>query len=106
MPKITFIDFQGEVTEVDAKSGYSLMEAAVINDVDGIDADCGGACACATCHVYIDPEWAKKLSTAGELELEMLQVAEQVKANSRLSCQIKLTDEMDGMLVHMPESQY
>ena len=106
MPKITFIDFQGNRSDVDAKLGYSLMEAAVINDVDGIDADCGGACACATCHVYIDQAWVEKTGTADELEAEMLEVAEGVKPNSRLSCQIKVTDQMDGMEVHMPESQY
>jgi len=106
MPKITFIDFQGNRSDVDAKLGYSLMEAAVINDVDGIDADCGGACACATCHVYIDQAWVEKTGTADELEAEMLEVAEEVKPNSRLSCQIKVTDQMDGMEVHMPESQY
>ena len=106
MPKITFIDFQGNRSDVDAKLGYSLMEAAVINDVDGIDADCGGACACATCHVYIDQAWVETTGTADELEAEMLEVAEEVKPNSRLSCQIKVTDQMDGMEVHMPESQY
>ena len=106
MPKITFIDFQGNRSDVDAKLGYSLMEAAVINDVDGIDADCGGACACATCHVYIDQAWVEKTGTADELEAEMLEVAEEVQPNSRLSCQIKVTDQMDGMEVHMPESQY
>ena len=106
MPKITFIDFQGNRSDVDAKLGYSLMEAAVINDVDGIDADCGGACACATCHVYIDQAWVETTGTADELEAEMLEVAEEVKPNSRLSCQIKVTDQTDGMEVHMPESQY
>ena len=106
MPKITFIDFHGNRSDVDAKLGYSLMEAAVINDVDGIDADCGGACACATCHVYIDQAWVETTGTADELEAEMLEVAEEVKPNSRLSCQIKVTDQMDGMEVHMPESQY
>jgi len=103
MPKITFISFDGNRSEVDAKVGYSLMEAAVINDVEGIDADCGGACACATCHVYLDLE---RVGSAGELELEMLEVAEEVKPNSRLSCQVKITEEMDGLEVHTPESQF
>ena len=106
MPKITFINFDGNRSEVNAKVGYSLMEAAVINDVDGVDADCGGACACATCHVYIGQQWMDKVGSAGELEAEMLEVAEEVKANSRLSCQIKLTEEMDGLEVTTPESQY
>jgi len=82
------------------------MEAAVINNVDGIDADCGGACACATCHVYLDPTRFEQIGSAGELELEMLEVAEEVKPNSRLSCQVKITEEMDGLEVHTPESQF
>ena len=106
MPKITFINFNGNRSEVDAQVGYSLMEAAVINNVDGIDADCGGACACATCHVYLASEWLEKVGPASELELEMLEVAEEVKPNSRLSCQVKITDQMDGMEVHTPESQF
>ena len=106
MPKITFINFDGNRLEVDAKVGYSLMEAAVINNVDGIDADCGGACACATCHVYLDPTRFEQIGPAGELELEMLEVAEEVKPNSRLSCQVKITEEMDGLEVHTPESQF
>lgn len=106
MPKITFIDFDGNRTDVDAKVGYSLMEAAVINDVNGIDADCGGACACATCHVYIGDPWAEKIGAAGELEAEMLEVAEEVKVTSRLSCQVKITESMDGLEVHTPESQF
>jgi len=99
MPKITFIDFEGNRSEVDAKVGYSLMEAAVINDVDGIDADCGGACACATCHVYFGAEWSAQVGSADELELEMLEVVEEIKPTSRLSCQVKITEEMDGLEV-------
>ena len=82
------------------------MEAAVVNDVEGIDADCGGACACATCHVYIDQDWTAIVGPAEELEAEMLDVAEEVKENSRLSCQIKITEELDGLIVRTPESQY
>jgi len=106
MPKVTFIDFEGVPSEINAKAGDSLMDAAVINDVSGIDADCGGACACATCHVYIDSDWVNVVGQAGELEVEMLDVAEEVKENSRLSCQIKVTEQMDGLVVRTPESQY
>ena len=106
MPKVTFIDFEDNQTDVEVQVGYSLMEAAVVNDVEGIDADCGGACACATCHVYIDKDWTAIVGPAEELEAEMLDVAEEVKENSRLSCQIKITEELDGLIVRTPESQY
>jgi len=106
MPKITFIDFDGNPTYVNANVGDSIMDAAVTNDVPGIDADCGGACACATCHIYVDPDWLGKLIEPDEIEAEMLGVAEDVKDNSRLSCQIEVTEEMDGMVVHTPESQF
>jgi len=106
MPKITFIDFEGTERSVDGTVGDSVMEAAVRNDVPGIDADCGGACACATCHVYIDTAWTELVGNPEELEAEMLDVAEEVKENSRLSCQIKITDEMDGLVIITPESQF
>jgi len=106
MPKVTFIDFEENQTDVEVQVGYSLMEAAVVNDVEGIDADCGGACACATCHVYVDQDWTAIVGPAEELEAEMLDVAEEVKENSRLSCQIKITEELDGLIVRTPESQY
>ena len=106
MPKVTFIDFEENQTDVEVQVGYSLMEAAVVNDVEGIDADCGGACACATCHVYIDQDWMAIVGPAEELEAEMLDVAEEVKENSRLSCQIKITEELDGLIIRTPESQY
>ena len=106
MPNVTFIDFEGNSSEINAKAGDSLMDAAVVNDVSGIDADCGGACACATCHVYIDADWVTVVGQAEELELEMLDVAEEVKDNSRLSCQVKVTEQMDGMIVRTPESQF
>ena len=82
------------------------MEAATSNDVPGIDADCGGACACATCHIYVDQQWAEVVGAASELEAEMLEVAEGVKTNSRLACQMNITEEMDGLVVTTPESQY
>ena len=106
MPKVIFIDFEGSQQTVDAEVDQSLMEVAVSNDVSGIDADCGGACACATCHVYIDQNWITKVGEPEEIETEMLSVAEEVRENSRLSCQIMLTEEMDGLIVITPESQY
>ncbi len=106
MPKITFIDHQGESRTVEAGVGDSVMEAAVSNDVPGIDADCGGACACATCHVYVANEWASVVGGADELEAEMLEVAEGVADTSRLACQIFVTEEMDGITVTTPESQF
>lgn len=106
MPKITFIDFEGTERNVEAGVGDSVMEAAVQNDIPGIDADCGGACACATCHVYVDFAWTELLGSPEELEAEMLDVAEEVKDNSRLACQLKVTEEMDGLVVVTPESQF
>jgi 2Fe-2S ferredoxin len=106
MPNITFIDFEGTQRSVDANVGDTLMETATSNDIPGIDADCGGACACATCHVYIDASWQSEVGPAAELEAEMLEVAEEVKPNSRLSCQVFVTDAMDGLVVRTPESQY
>jgi len=106
MPKVIFIDYEGSQQSVDAQVGQSLMEAAVDNDVAGIDADCGGACACATCHVYIDQDWVAKVGQPEDIETEMLSVAEEVRENSRLSCQVMLTEEMDGIIVTTPESQY
>lgn len=106
MPKITFVDYQGNTNQVEGNVGDSLMEAAVSNDVSGIDADCGGACACATCHVYIAEEWVARVGKPEDLEAEMLDVAEEVKENSRLSCQVTLTEEMDGLVVNTPESQF
>lgn len=105
MPKITYIEFDGTEHTVEADTGLTLMEAAVKNLVPGIDADCGGACACATCHVYIDKDWVEKTGSADEMELSMLDFADDVKDTSRLSCQIKITDGFDGLIVKMPESQ-
>lgn len=106
MPKITFIDFEGNERSVDAHNGDSVMETATSNDLPGIDADCGGACACATCHVYVHPDWFDVVGKADDLEAEMLDVAEEVRETSRLSCQIKVTDELDGLIVTTPESQF
>ena len=105
MPKILFTDHGGETREVEAKSGMSIMEAAVQNMVPGIDADCGGACACATCHVYVDTEWLPKLKAKDDMEDSMLDFAENVEDNSRLCCQIIISDDLDGIKVSTPESQ-
>lgn len=105
MPKVTYIDSEGTSRDVDAKNGSSIMEAAVQNMIPGIDADCGGACACATCHVYVAAEWMDKLDAKDDMEDSMLDFAEEVKENSRLSCQLILTNELDGIVVTTPESQ-
>ena len=105
MTKITFIDHEGTKREVEAKPGQTIMEAAVANMIPGIDADCGGACACATCHVYVDENWLDKLKEKDEMEESMLDFAEDVRDNSRLSCQIEMTDELDGIVVTTPETQ-
>jgi 2Fe-2S ferredoxin len=105
MPKITYIDNDGISRDVEAKNGSSIMEAAVQNMIPGIDADCGGACACATCHVYVAEEWMSKLSEKDDMEDSMLDFAENVQDNSRLSCQLIVSDELDGIVVTTPESQ-
>src|SRR6476661_3131360 len=106
MPKIKYIEHSGKEHEVDVPVGWSVMEGAVKNNIPGIDADCGGACACATCHVYVKDEWLDKTGTRSAMEESMLDFAEGVEANSRLSCQIKVTDALDGLVVTMPESQH
>ena len=106
MAKITYIEFDGTEHVVDVAKGLSVMEGAVKNLIPGIEADCGGACACATCHIYVEESWQDKLEAATEMELSMLDFAENVKDNSRLACQIPVTDELDGLIVHTPESQY
>jgi 2Fe-2S ferredoxin len=105
MPKITFIRFDGERRVIEPRGGQSLMQAAVDQSVDGIEAVCGGACSCATCHVYVDEGWLDKLEPPASLELDMLSAADAVRPNSRLSCQIKITDQLDGLVVQTPEKQ-
>jgi 2Fe-2S ferredoxin len=105
MPKIIFINHAGERSEVEAKNGTSVMEAAIQNMVPGIDADCGGACACATCHVYIGEAFLPKLKEKDDMEESMLDFAEDVQDNSRLSCQILMSDALDGIEVTTPENQ-
>src|SRR5262245_32109359 len=103
MAKITYIEFNGTEHVVDVKPGLTVMEGAVKNNVPGIDADCGGACACATCHVYVDPAWANRTGEKNAMEESMLDFADNVESNSRLSCQIMVSDALDGLIVRMPE---
>jgi len=106
MPKITYIDNSGKERVVEVPVGWTVMEGAVKNRVPGIDADCGGACACATCHVYVDPAWLEKLPKRQDMEEQMLDFAIELKSNSRLSCQIKVTHALDGLIVRTPKSQH
>jgi 2Fe-2S ferredoxin len=106
MPKIHYVSHDGADRAVDVPAGESVMRGAVLNAVAGIDADCGGECACATCHVYIDDVWKDKVGAASEQEMSMLGFVDSVKDSSRLSCQIKVTPELDGLVVHLPESQH
>ena len=106
MTKITFIEHNGKEHTIDGENDMTLMEVAVKNRVPGIDADCGGACACATCHVYVEPKWFDKTGEAKESEEDMLDFAFDVRENSRLSCQIVVSDELDGLVVRIPEKQF
>ena len=106
MPKITYIEHSGKEHAIDAPVGQTVMEAAVKNGVPGIDADCGGACACATCHVYIDPAWTEKAGKPSSMEQSMLDFANDLQDNSRLSCQIRVTEALDGLVVRLPTSQH
>ena len=105
MPKITYIEHNGKSHEVEVSNELSVMEGAVQNDIPGIDADCGGACACATCHVYVDEKWFDKLKKRESAEQDMLDMAFEPKKNSRLSCQITVSDDLDGLVVKMPSKQ-
>jgi len=105
MAKITYIEHNGTKHTVDVADGLSVMEGAIRNLVPGIDADCGGACACATCHVYIDEVWQTKTGERSAMEESMLDFADGVQDNSRLSCQIKVTADLDGLIVSTPEYQ-
>jgi len=105
MPKITYIEHGGAEHVVEVEEGLTVMEGAVKNNIPGIDADCGGACACSTCHVYVDPEWVGRLPAREPMEEDMLDFAYQPQANSRLTCQLKVTPALDGLIVRMPEKQ-
>ena len=106
MPKIRYVDHDGKEREVEVAAGLSVMEGAVKNLVPGIDADCGGACACATCHVYVDPGWTEKLPPKNDMEETMLDFAPMVKPNSRLSCQLRMSAALDGIVLRIPKSQH
>lgn len=103
--KVTFISTDGDAFEFEATAGVSVMQIATANAVPGIDAECGGSLSCATCHVYVDEAWAELTGEPSDTESAMLEFAEEPKANSRLSCQIKYADTLDGLVVHIPESQ-
>ena len=105
MPKLTFTDSSGNKNTIDVEKGLTVMEGAIQNDIPGIDADCGGSMACATCHVYIEENWVNKIPKAEESEIDMIDMAYEPKKNSRLSCQITVTDELDGLTVTTPEKQ-
>lgn len=106
MPRITFIGADGSERTVEAEAGLSVMQAAVRNEVPGIEAECGGACACATCHIYVDPEWMTVTGSADDMEEDMLDFAIDVRENSRLACQIEVSAELDGLVVRIPERQF
>lgn len=105
MAKITYIDVAGAARTVDGEIGSTVMETAIKNAVPGIEAECGGACACSTCHVYVDEAWREKTGEPSPMEEDMLDFAFDVKPNSRLSCQIKVTEALDGLVVTTPERQ-
>ena len=106
MPLIKFISHDGNEQDVHVAVGTTVMHAAIDNGVSGILADCGGACSCATCHCFVDEEWMAKVGEADEVEAQMLDFVMDPQPNSRLSCQITVTDELDGLVVRLPESQF
>ncbi len=105
MPTITYVSHTGARTVIEAAAGMSVMRAAVMNAVDGIDAECGGACACATCHVIVDDAWAARLPAPAQMELDTLDLVTDPQPNSRLSCQLTITAALDGLVVQTPASQ-
>ena len=105
MTKVTYIDYQGNSKTLDVENGLTVMEGAVQNNIPGIDADCGGSMACATCHVYVEEKWLDKMPKPEDGEVDMIDMAFEPKKNSRLSCQIIISDELDGLTVKTPEKQ-
>ena len=105
MPKITYIEQDGKTHTIEVATGLSVMEGAIQNNIPGIDADCGGSMACATCHVYVKEEWFNKLPKKEDGEEDMLHMACETKKNSRLSCQLMVSDQLDGLVVDLPEKQ-
>jgi 2Fe-2S ferredoxin len=106
MVRIKFMEYSGSIREIDCEAGCSIMRAAVDNDVAGIVGDCGGSCACATCHVYIDKSWIDRIAQKSEHEAAMLEFVVDPGENSRLACQISVSADMDGLIVHIPRTQY
>lgn len=106
MPLITFITHDGEIHETQVAAGTNLMQAAIDNGIDVILGECGGACSCATCHCYIDEAWFDKVGGAGDTEQAMIECALEPMATSRLGCQVSVTDDLDGIVVRLPESQF
>ena len=106
MPKINFIMADGTRHEVDVENGYSVMEAAINNNIEGIVAECGGACACATCHSYVDEAWLDKVPPMDDMEDSMLDAAYERRDNSRLTCQIEVNDNLDGLIIHVADNEY
>ena len=105
MPKITYIEHNGKSHQIEISNGLTVMEGAVQNNIPGIDADCGGACACATCHIYVNEEWFEKIPKKESAEEDMLDMAFEPKKMSRLSCQIIVSDSLNGLVVKMPSKQ-
>ena len=105
MPKINYINSEGNSKTIEVENGLSVMEGAIQNDISGIDADCGGSMACATCHVYVEENWLNKLPKAEDAEIDMIDMAYEPKKNSRLSCQLIVTNELDGLTVTTPAKQ-
>jgi 2Fe-2S ferredoxin len=106
MPLVKYVNFDGTTNEIDVPVGDSVMQGAVDNMLDGIIAECGGSCSCATCHCYVDQDWLDKIPPASEMEKDMLECVLEPQDNSRLSCQIKISDDMDGLIIRLPESQF
>ena len=105
MTKVTYKDFQGNSKTIEVENGLSVMEGAIQNNIPGIDADCGGSMACSTCHVYVEDKWLNKLPKIEDAEVDMIDMAYEPKKNSRLSCQLIVSDEIDGLIVTTPEKQ-
>jgi len=105
MPKITYKDFQGNSKTIEVENGLTVMEGAIQNNIPGIDADCGGSMACATCHVYVEEKWLNKIQKAEEAEEDMIDMAFEPKKNSRLSCQLIVSEKLDGLIVTTPSKQ-
>ena len=106
MPKVIYITTDETRHEVEVETGYSIMEGAINNNIDGIVAECGGACACATCHSYVDTAWTDKIPAMDDMEDSMLDAAFERKDNSRLTCQIEMTDDLDGIVIHVADNEY